>query len=132
MSSFHLDLVAPEKVLFSGDVQSVIVPGTEGLFQVLSGHAPMMSALKSGVVVAVAKGETKRIFIRGGFADVSSSALTILAEHATFLSDVNLEELMKQIKNMRDDLAGSQTDTMRNATQEKLDELIALQNALAH
>ena len=132
MTPFHLDLVAPEKILFSGDVDSVVVPGTEGLFQVFRGHSPMMSALKAGVVVVVTKGETKRLYVRGGFADVASNGLTILAEHAVLLADVNPEQLASQIKNAREDLADAKSDAMRQAAQDKLGELVALQDAVTH
>jgi F-type H+-transporting ATPase subunit epsilon len=133
MATFHLDLVAPEKMLFSGDVQSVVVPGTEGLFQVFNGHSPMMSALKSGVVIIVnGQGTTSRLYVRGGFADVSSTGLTILAEHAVPLADVNAEQISQQIKDAQDDVKDAQSDKVRQAAQEKLEELIDIRNALVN
>jgi F-type H+-transporting ATPase subunit epsilon len=78
----HFSLVAPERQLFSADVDQVDAPGLEGDFGVLAGHAPFMTALKAGEVT-VYEGATKRVFaIQGGFADVTPQGLTILAEHA--------------------------------------------------
>jgi F-type H+-transporting ATPase subunit epsilon len=78
----HFSLVAPERQLFSADVDQVDAPGEEGDFGVLAGHAPFMTALKAGPVT-VFDGSTKRVFnIQGGFADVTPAGLTILAEHA--------------------------------------------------
>ena len=79
----HFSLVAPERQLFSADVDQVDAPGVEGDFGVLNGHAPFMTALKAGAVT-VYDGSTTRVFnIEGGFADVTPAGLTILAEHAT-------------------------------------------------
>ena len=78
----HFSLVAPEREVFSGDVDRVDAPGAEGDFGVLAAHAPFMTALREGVVV-VHDGSTSRTFqIQGGFADVNAQGLTILAEHA--------------------------------------------------
>ena len=78
----HFSLVAPERQLFSADVDQVDAPGLEGDFGVLYGHAPFMTALKAGAVT-VYDGSTTRVFnIEGGFADVTPAGLTILAEHA--------------------------------------------------
>jgi F-type H+-transporting ATPase subunit epsilon len=78
----HFSLVAPERQLYSAEVDQVDAPGLEGDFGVLAGHAPFMTALKAGVVT-VFEGSAKRVFqIEGGFADVTPAGLTILAEHA--------------------------------------------------
>jgi F-type H+-transporting ATPase subunit epsilon len=78
----HFSLVAPERQLFSADVDQVDAPGLEGDFGVLAGHAPFMTALKAGAVT-VYDGSAIRVFnIEGGFADVTPQGLTILAEHA--------------------------------------------------
>ena len=83
MARLHFSLVAPERELFSGDVDQVVAPGAEGQFGVLAGHAPFMTTLAEGDVTVI-DGSTRRVFaIRGGFADVTPDGLTILAEHAT-------------------------------------------------
>lgn len=84
MADLHFELVTPEKLVTSGDVYMVVVPGTEGEFGVLAGHAPYMSTLRDGelAVYRTAGGEPERIPVSGGFAEVSESGLTILAENA--------------------------------------------------
>lgn len=91
-------LVSPAREVFSGDVDHVIAPGTDGEFGVLPDHAPFMSTLKNGVV-RVLEGDTvtMRVFVRGGFADVTPDGLTILAEEAINLSEIDLNELTDQI-----------------------------------
>ncbi len=82
MARLHFSLVAPERQLFSGEVDQVDAPGAEGDFGVLAGHAPFMTTLREGTVT-VTDGAVRRAFtIQGGFADVTSEGLTILAEHA--------------------------------------------------
>ena len=83
MATFRFSLVAPERELFSGDVDQVDAPGADGDFGVLAGHEPLMSTLREGEVV-VTTGSTKRVFtIAGGFADVTPESFTLLAESAT-------------------------------------------------
>ena len=82
MAKLHFSLVAPERQLFSGEVDQVDAPGAEGDFGVLAGHAPFMTTLREGTVT-ITDGTTSRAFtIQGGFADVTGEGLTILAEHA--------------------------------------------------
>ncbi len=80
----HFELVTPEKLIRSEDVHMVVVPGTEGDFGVLEGHAPFMSTIRDGVisVYRAANGTPETIAIRGGFAEVNGRGLTVLAEHA--------------------------------------------------
>lgn len=78
----HFSLVAPEREVFSGEVDRVDAPGAEGDFGVLAGHAPFMTALREGVVAVVDGSSTRTFEIHGGFADVNAQGLTILAEHA--------------------------------------------------
>lgn len=92
-------LVSPARELFSGEVDHVIAPGTEGEFGVLAHHAPFMTTLKNGVVRVLEGDVVKmRIFVRGGFADVTPAGLTILAEEARNLADVNAEEIDAEIE----------------------------------
>ena len=81
MATFHFELVSPDKVLFNGPAQSVLVPGHEGDFLALPEHAPVMTSMRPGVVgIDDAQGKHLRVFVRGGFADVSPSGLIVLAE----------------------------------------------------
>jgi len=124
MTAFHFELVSPEKLLFSGDVESVVAPGAEGQFTVLKDHAPVMTTLKSGVVtVAGGDGKVEKLFVRGGFADVNASGFTILAELAVPLADIDLAKLDADIKNAREDLADAKTEDARQAAGVKLAQL---------
>ncbi|MCA8899245.1 MAG: ATP synthase F1 subunit epsilon, partial [Hyphomonas sp.] len=95
----HFSLVSPAKELFSGDVDHVIAPGTDGEFGVLVNHAPFMTTLRNGVVRVLEGDHVKmRIFVRGGFADVTPAGLTILAEEARVLEDVKLDEVQAEME----------------------------------
>ncbi len=124
MSAFHFELVSPEKLLFSGDVESVVAPGAEGQFTVLKDHAPVMTTLKSGVVtVAGGDGKVEKLFVRGGFADVNGAGFTILAELAVPLSEIDVAKLEADIRNAREDVADAKSDETRRAANEKLAQL---------
>ncbi|MBL4788393.1 MAG: ATP synthase F1 subunit epsilon [Kordiimonadaceae bacterium] len=91
------DLVSPERQLFSGDVQQVVVPGDEGDFAVLPNHAPFMSVIRPGAITVTNGDETTRTFIRGGFAEVTPMGLTILAEEAILMSEVDTDKLTQEM-----------------------------------
>ena len=121
---FSFELVSPEALVLSGEASEVVVPGTEGYFTVLANHAPFMSTVKAGVVdVKMADGQTDQIFVRGGFADVSPSGFTLLAEQAVSLSDFNLDDLDSQIQNAREDVVDADTDEKKAAAQAALSQL---------
>lgn len=129
--AIHFELVSPEKLLFSGDVDSVVVPGSEGEFTVLAGHAPFMSTMRPGVVaIAEAAGKSQRLFVRGGFADVAPTGLTILAEQAIPLDELDAAKLDADIKDAEEDVADATTDDARRAASEKRDQLRELKAAL--
>ena len=129
--SFHFDLVSPERLLFSGDVRAVIVPGTEGEFTVLENHAPFMSTLKPGVVTIESDAAAQRLFVRGGFADVGSGGLTILAEQAIPLQDLSAEKIDADIRDAQEDVDDARDDETRRLAAEKLAQLQELRAALA-
>ena len=88
MSTFKFELVSPEKLLVSGEAEQVVVPGSEGDFTVLPGHAPVLSTLRPGVIdVRLAGGKTQRLYVQGGFAEVDPASLTILAQSATDIAE---------------------------------------------
>ena len=129
-TTFHFELVSPDKVLFNGSAQAVLVPGAEGDFQVLSDHAPVMTAMRPGVVgIDDAEGKHIRVFVRGGFADASKAGLILLAETAIPFEDLNTDTLGQEIKNAEEDLADASEDQKRVA-QEKLDHLRELKDAI--
>ena len=82
MATFHFDLVSPEKLLFSGEVNQVDVPGSEGDFGVLAGHAPLVTTLRPGILVIYGERDALRIVVGGGFAEVGPAGLTVLADMA--------------------------------------------------
>ena len=91
MPAFHFELVSPEKLVFSGEVETVVVPGTEGEFTVLKDHAPLISTMKPGIVaIEEAPAKKLRQFVRGGFAEVAPSGLTILAEQTIPLAELDV------------------------------------------
>jgi len=130
MPTFHFELVSPDKVLFNGSAQSVLVPGNEGDFLVLNDHAPVMTAIRPGVVgIDDAGGKHHRVFVRGGFADTSKEGLILLAETAIPFEDLSSDMLGQEIKNAEEDLADASEDQKRMA-QEKLDHLRELKDAI--
>ena len=131
MASFAFELVSPERLLFGGDVESVVVPGTEGEFTVLKDHAPLMSTLKPGVVTVTETGAKQtRLFVRGGFADVAPTGLTILAESAVPVEQLDAAKLDAEIQNAREDVSDASSDETRRLAQEKLDQMNELRSAL--
>jgi F-type H+-transporting ATPase subunit epsilon len=130
MATFHFELVSPDKVLFSGSAQSVLVPGNEGDFLVLSDHAPVMTSVRPGVVgIDDAEGKHRRVFVRGGFADASQRGLILLAETAIPFEDFSADQLGEEIRNAEEDVADASEDDKRLA-QEKLDRLRELKDAM--
>lgn len=125
----HFNLVAPERQLASEDVDQVDVPGSEGQFGVLPNHAPLMTALAPGVVRVKNGGDETRIFVRGGFAEVTPAGLTILAEEAVPVKELDATALQQRIKNAEQDLIDNDTtpETRRHAEAElqQLKEMLA-------
>jgi len=131
MALMKFELVSPERLLISANVQQVTVPGTEGLFTVLPEHAPVLTTLRPGVLeVVTAEGTAERIFLRGGFAEVNNLGLTVLAEVAIPLSELDNAALEAQIRNAEEDVADAKDDEARRRAQESLDHLRELQAAL--
>ena len=133
MATFHLDLVSPERSLMSAEVTQVDVPGSEGDFGVLAGHAAVITALKPGVVTVKTQGAADEcIFVRGGFAEVNLQGLTILAEEAMPLAELDAAALDSQVKDAAEDLADAKDEAARQKARESLDRMRELRVALAH
>ena len=129
--ALHFELVSPARLLFSGDVASVQIPGSEGEMTILPLHAPVLSTLKPGVVTVTKDGgTTEKIFVRGGFAEVNASGLTVLAETAIPLADLDAAALSQQIKNAEEDVADAKNDGARAKASEMLDHLRSLAAAM--
>jgi F-type H+-transporting ATPase subunit epsilon len=121
--AFQFELVAPERVLYSGSVQQVVLPGTEGEMTILAGHAPAMTTLRPGIVTVAEDKGSKRLFVRGGFADVTPAGLTILAEQAIPVEELNAERIAQEMKNAEEDLADAKTDEAKRVATEKIGQL---------
>jgi len=129
MATFHFDLVSPEKLLFSGEVEQVDLPGSEGDFGVLAGHAPIIATLRPGILVVYGD-EPSRIVVNGGFAEVGPTGLTVLAEVAVPVDEFDASALAGVIKDTEEDVADATDDWKRDKLTHKLDQLKALQAAL--
>jgi len=116
MASLHFELVSPEKLVFSGEVEQVDVPGIEGDFGVLAGHAPYVSTLRPGILTVHAAGRDEKIIVLGGFAEVSDKGLTVLAELAETEADFDRAVLEARIRETEERIAktelGDELDTL--------------------
>jgi F-type H+-transporting ATPase subunit epsilon len=126
----HFSLVSPVRELFSGDVKQVDAPGVEGEFGVLARHAPLMATIRPGALRILNDGQERRIFVNGGFADVTPDGLTVLAEDAVDLESFDVAGLEVDLKNARDDLTDAKDEGQKNLAQSKLARLEALRAAL--
>ena len=130
----HFELVSPERLLRSGDVHMVVVPGAEGDFGVLAGHAPVMSTIRAGAIEVVEE-EGKaavRIFIDGGFAEVSDSGLTILAESAMPVAEIDVEATARALADAREDIRLAKSDAERHHAERLVSRYEAMQAAATH
>jgi F-type H+-transporting ATPase subunit epsilon len=122
MATFHFDLVSPEKLLFSGDVDQVDVPGTEGDFGVLAGHAPAVSALRPGIMTVYVGGNAQRMVVLGGFAEVSADGkLTVLADLADSVEDFNRDVLAERITAQEEKIKEMESGNALDRAIERLD-----------
>ena len=125
---FPFELVSPERLLFAGDVESVVVPGVEGEMTVLKDHAPLMTTLRPGVVtIGEQGGKRTRLFVRGGFADVAPTGLTILAESALPAAEFDPATLEIELQDANEALAAARTEDTRRLAAERVDQLRSLQ-----
>ena len=131
MAGLHFELVSPARLLFSGEVASVTLPGTEGEMGIYPGHAPVLSTLKPGVVTVYRDGgSTDRIFVKGGMVEVNPQGLTLLAEVAIPMAELDAAALAKQIKNAEEDLADAKPGEATRKATETLNQLKELQSAI--
>jgi F-type H+-transporting ATPase subunit epsilon len=105
MATFHFDLVSPEKLAFSGEVDQVDVPGWEGDFGVLAGHAPVVAAMRPGILTVISGGQKQKIIVLGGLAEVSDNRLTVLADVATSMDEVDRAQFADTIEQMQEKLS---------------------------
>ncbi len=131
MATFHFDLVSPEKLVFSGDVQQVDVPGSEGDFGVLAEHAPLIAMLRPGIVTIYGDSGPTRVVVSGGFAEVNPESLTILADSAVPLDQFERATLTAMIDEAQAALAAATDDRTRDRLADRLDQLKALDASIA-
>ncbi|TCT01032.1 F0F1 ATP synthase subunit epsilon [Aquabacter spiritensis] len=132
MATFTFELVSPERLVFSGAVTWVDVPGAEGDFSVGAGHAPFIAMLRPGILTIRGEGAAKRLFVRGGFAEANPTSLTVLAERATPVEEIDVAQLRQLIKDAEEDLADARTDEARQKATVMLGDLKQVVEALGH
>ncbi len=129
--SFQFELVSPERLLVSEQVESVVIPGAEGEMTVMAQHAPVMTIIKPGVVtVKPASGAEQRYVVFGGFADILPSGCTLLAEEAVPVADVDRADLARRIQEAREDLSDAKDDQHRTKAEQFLHQLTTLEGAI--
>jgi F-type H+-transporting ATPase subunit epsilon len=117
------DLVSPERLLLSAQADMVTVPGTEGYMGVMAGHAPLVSTLRAGMIDVLVDGKDDRYFIRGGFAEIGPAKITVLAEEALPMSEMDLAVLDQRIKDAQADEVAAKTDAERLKASQMIDDL---------
>jgi F-type H+-transporting ATPase subunit epsilon len=128
-TTFHFDLVSPEKLAFSGEVDQVDVPGVEGDFGVLAGHAPVVATIRPGILTITTGGTHQKIIVLGGLAEVSDKGLTVLADVATSMQELDREAFAEQISGMEAKLAEKDGSELDRAI-ERLDHFKSIQHQL--
>jgi F-type H+-transporting ATPase subunit epsilon len=130
-STFKFELVSPERLLVSEEVQHVVIPGAEGEMTVMAAHAPVMTTVKPGVVtVRDAAGNDERYVVFGGFADILPDACTLLAESAVAVGDIDRADLTRRIQEAREDVSDARDDHARTKAEQFLAQLTTLEGAI--
>lgn len=129
--AFKFELVSPERLLVSEQVESVVIPGAEGEMTVMAQHAPVMTTIKPGVVtVKTAGGQEDRYVVFGGFADILPSGCTLLAESAVSVKDIDRADVARRIQDAREDAADAKDDATRTKAEQYLHQLTTLESAI--
>jgi len=132
MATFRFELVSPERLVFAGEVSQVDVPGEEGEFGVLAGHASYIATLKPGLLTIYGNGEPRRIVVRGGLAEMGPTGLTVLAEQAVPVAELDAGMIVQSIQDAEEDLADADNDVSRDKARARLEQLQTLKSALGH
>ena len=130
MATFHFDLVSPEKMAFSGEVDQVDIPGMEGDFGVLSGHAPVVAGVRPGIITVMIGDKHEKFIVLGGVAEVSEKGLTLLTEVATSLDELDRVKFTETVSEMEENLKEKQGDELDQAL-ERLDHFKSIQQELS-
>lgn len=130
-ATFPFELVSPERLLVSGEVRSVVVPGSEGEFEVLPQHAPFLTVLRPGILtVTGAAGDEQRIFVRSGFADVNGLGLTVLAEDAVPVEQLKADRMALSIRDAEEAAAATRDPVARAEAERTVSALREVQASL--
>lgn len=125
-SKLHFSLVSPERELFSGEVDQVVVPGSDGQFGALVNHAPLMSVVKSGVIRIITGNQETKMYVGGGIVDVSGKGVAILAEDAVDLNSIDKASFEKDLKNAQEDLRDAKNDADKAKASKSIERLEAI------
>ncbi len=117
------DLISPERLLLSTEADMVTVPGTEGYMGVMAGHSPLVSTLRAGMIDVQVDGKDDRYFIRSGFAEISPTKITVLAEEAVPMTELDLAVLDQRIADAQEDEIAAKTDGDRHKAGQMVDDL---------
>ncbi len=131
MATFHFELASPEKLVFSGEVDQVDVPGSEGDFGVFAGHAPLVTTLRPGMLTVYQGGEKHQVVVHGGFAEVGANGLTVLADTAVQLKDIDRAAFAAKISEMEERVKQMEQGSQLDREIAKLDHYKALQTHMA-
>ena len=131
MAALHFEFVSPERVMFSGDVDQVDLPGVEGDMGILADHAPLVTTLRPGILTIFNGGARESAVVIGGIAEVSPAGLTVLADQATPRDDFDTAMLAAEIKDAEEDVADASNEAVRDRLARRLEQLRTLQAALA-
>jgi F-type H+-transporting ATPase subunit epsilon len=123
VAKIAFELVSPEKLLLSVQADMVTVPGTEGYMGVMAGHSPLVSTLRAGMIDVSADGRDDRYFIRGGFAEINPAQITVLADEAVPMSELDLAVLDQRIKDAQEDEIAATSDAARLKAAQLVDDL---------
>jgi len=129
MATFHFDLVSPEKIAFSGEVDQVDIPGTEGDFGVLAGHASVIAGVRPGIITVTAGGQREKIIVLGGIAEISEKGLTVLTLVATSIAELDQRQFADEVSEMEAKLAEKEGSELDLAL-ERLDHFKSIQQEL--
>jgi F-type H+-transporting ATPase subunit epsilon len=131
MTNLFVELISPERGLFSGEARAVMLPGTEGDMTVMPGHEPIVTTLQPGLVVVTdVQGHSYRRFVRGGFATITGARVTVLAERPLALDELTRERLDEEIVRLESIREAARDDDARRVAEFALRRLQQVQTAL--
>ncbi|EKS34594.1 F0F1 ATP synthase subunit epsilon [Afipia broomeae] len=131
MATFHFNLVSPERIAFSGEVEQVDIPGVEGDIGVMAGHSPLVTTIRPGVMTITAGGKHEKVIVLGGLAEISDKGLTVLADTATAVAELDLAAFADSIAQMEEDLKEKEGTVLDQAI-ERLDHFKTIQRQVVN